>query len=144
MVLWLASVWRYVKRYRGFLRENAVDESKTIDHLEVTPTVQPDANPVVPMQSEVDNGYEAWVSEPVPQYAIEAYDGFIADLKELMAHREANPADKWVAYRGRQRLGFGSNQTPLHNECLAKFADGKFCVYHIGEQPHYSDMLTVV
>jgi hypothetical protein len=83
-----------------FSREAAVDESKTMEDRETIAQIEP----------KVDDGYEAWMAEPVPQYAIEAYEGFLADLMELLAHREANPTDRWVAYRGRQRLGFGNDQ----------------------------------
>jgi hypothetical protein len=103
-----------------------------------------DRETIAQIEPKVDDGYEAWMAEPVPQYAIEAYEGFLADLMELLAHREANPTDRWVAYRGRQRLGFGNDQTPLYNECLARFPDGKFRVYWIGKQPDYNNTVTVV
>jgi hypothetical protein len=112
-----------------------VDESKPIEQSETNGMEHTETNSVIPPQPVVDDHYEAWLAQTVPQYQIDAYEGFLADLEELLAHREANPADRWVAYRGRQRLGFGTDQTPLYNECLAKFRDGKFGVYHIGKQP---------
>ncbi len=121
-----------------------MDESKSTEHLDTEPLDESKTTSSDSRQPEVDDGYEAWVAEPVPQYVIEAYEGFVADLKDLFAHSAANPSDRWVAYRGKQRLGFGANQTPLYNECLAKFPDRQFVIYSISEQPDYTNTVTVV
>lgn len=112
-----------------------MDESKPIEQSESNAVERGEADSDVPQLPVFDAAYEAWISEPVPQHITEAYEGFIADLDELLAHRAANSADQWVAYRGKLRLGFGSDQTSLHNECLAKFSDAKFGTFSISVQP---------
>jgi hypothetical protein len=91
-----------------------------------------------------DDEYEAWMALSVPPHAVEAYESFVADLNALLAHRVAKPSDQWVAYRGQQRLAFGLDDITLSRECLARFPDGRFCVYHIGRQPDPRDNTTVV
>jgi hypothetical protein len=100
-----------------------VDEPNTMEHTE--------SSPIIPSPPVVDDGYEAWVSEPVPQHATEAYETYLAELDELLSHLAAHPAERWVAYRNRQRLGFGTDDLTLYHECLAKFPDRRFCLYGI-------------
>jgi hypothetical protein len=67
----------------------------------------------------------------IPQYAREAAETYLAELDELLTHLEVNPTERWVAYRGRQCLGFGSDQRGLYIACLERFPDRQFCVYGI-------------
>jgi hypothetical protein len=70
-------------------------------------------------------------SPPIPQHAIEAAETYQAELDDLLVHLAKHPDERWVAYRGRQRLGISADDLALHRECLAKFPDGRFCVYGI-------------
>ncbi len=72
--------------------------------------------------------------EPNPDaepHAFEAAVAYINDFDELVAHLATHPEERWVAYRGGQRVGFGADHLALLNECSAKFPDGLFRVYGI-------------
>ena len=49
-----------------------------------------------------------------PPIVLEAGEAFRRDLPQLLQERPG----QWVAYHGAQRLGFGTTQTALWNECL--------------------------
>jgi hypothetical protein len=48
-----------------------------------------------------------------PAIILEARDRYFHDQEELLAHRSAHPDEKWVAYHGQKRLGFGKSQIEL-------------------------------
>jgi hypothetical protein len=50
----------------------------------------------------------------IPPMIQEANDAFDRDLPELLRTHE----NKWVAYRGSQRIGFGKTKTELYQRCL--------------------------
>ena len=85
-----------------------------------------------------------WLQEPIPQYLAEAYQGFLGDLPENLAYREAQPEARWVAYRGNQRLGFHYSETLLYNDCLERFPDSRFGVFSVATQPDNANGATVV
>lgn len=66
-----------------------------------------------------------------PPDEVAAIHAYIVEFDELLAHLAAHPDEHWVAYRGSQRVGFGADDLALHNECAAKFPDGRFHVYGI-------------
>jgi hypothetical protein len=77
--------------------------------------------------------------EPNPDaepHAFEAAVAFINDFDELIARLATHPEETWVAYRGPQRIGFGTDHL---NECSAKFPDGLFDVYSIDPILAYPD-----
>ena len=67
----------------------------------------------------------------IPEHTAQAAAAYMAELDDLLAHMAAHPEERWVAYRGRQRLGFGTDDLALHQECLRQFPDGEFHVYGI-------------
>ncbi|WP_171471389.1 hypothetical protein [Frigoriglobus tundricola] len=66
-----------------------------------------------------------------PPHAVEAAATYLAELDDLLAHLLAHPNERWVAYRGRERLGFGTSQRMLYLECVQRFPDQQVCVYGI-------------
>jgi|SRR5579872_3445778 len=98
-----------------------------------------ESKPVIPPETAPDDGYKAWVSEPAPQHAEQAFRTYLADLDTLLSHLIKNPSDRWVAYRGPQLLGFGSDERTLYRECLAKFPDRQFCLYGIDASARCQD-----
>lgn len=84
-----------------------------------------------PPQETVTDQNQEWLSETVPQHAYDAMAAYLAELDALLAHLEENPSERWVAYRGNRRLGFGSDKYSLYCECERKFPDREFCIYGI-------------
>lgn len=80
---------------------------------------------------EPDGGAVEPVVPPAPRHAAEAAEAFRAEFDDLLAHLAKHPGERWVAYRGRKRLGFSSDQLGLYLECLERFPDRQFCVYGI-------------
>jgi len=76
-------------------------------------------------------GLSQEVKAIIPEHAREAAETYLAELDELMTHLELNPSERWVAYRGRQRLGFGADHRGLYVACLERFPDRQFSVYGI-------------
>lgn len=76
---------------------------------------------------------------PIPQHAAEAGQAYLAELDELLAHLAAHPDEQWVAYRGRQRIGYGTDHRDLYTVCLERFPDRQFCVYGIDACAKYPD-----
>jgi hypothetical protein len=61
-----------------------------------------------------------------------ARDQFRRDFPQLLAHRATYPAEKWVAYHGETRLGFGATKSELVQMCLARgLRVGEFLVLGI-------------
>src|SRR5690348_3993304 len=58
------------------------------------------------------------LSRPVAGIIQAARSQFRVDFQELLAHRAEFPSDKWVAYNGPRRIGFGSSQPELVKTCL--------------------------
>ena len=70
--------------------------------------------------------------QPVHPMVAAARARFLADFPELLAHRHAHPAEKWVAYHGARRLAFGTSKIALVRECLGRgLAPGEFLVLGI-------------
>lgn len=67
----------------------------------------------------------------MPPRARAATAAFVADFEELLAHAAAHPAEKWVAYYGSERIGFGTSHLKLLDDCEARFSDGEFDVFPI-------------
>src|SRR5437764_1993422 len=67
----------------------------------------------------------------IPEHTAQAAAAYMAELDDLLAHLAAHPEERWVAYRGRQRLGFGTDDLTLYQECLRQFPDGEFHGYGI-------------
>ena len=76
-------------------------------------------------------------------HAFEAATAYIAEFDELVARLTEHPDERWVAYRGGQRVGFGTDDLALLNECSAKFPDGLFNVYYIDPTLAYPDETVV-
>jgi hypothetical protein len=74
---------------------------------------------------------------PVPQHAAEAAETYLAELDELLTHLAQHPDERWVAYRGRQRLGISADHHGLYLACLERFPDGQFFVYGIDGASKY-------
>lgn len=79
------------------------------------------------------------VNPDSPPHAREATAAFIAEYDELLAHAAAHPGEDWVAYRGGQRVGFGTDDLALWRECQVRFPDGLFQVYYIDPILQYPD-----
>ncbi|MBX9582180.1 MAG: hypothetical protein K2X87_17890 [Gemmataceae bacterium] len=69
--------------------------------------------------------------------AIASAAAFEAEIDELLAHRAAHPADRWVAYRGPQRLRFGPTGYALHQELIREYPDGEFSLFGIEASVKY-------
>lgn len=70
-------------------------------------------------------------------HVAEATAAFYAELGELRAHRAAHPADRWVGYRGRQRVGFGPTGAALSWELEKVYPDRRFHVLFIDTANKY-------
>lgn len=70
-------------------------------------------------------------------HVAEATAAFYAELGELRAHRAAHPADRWVGYRGRQRVGFGPTGAALSWELEKVYPDRQFHVLFIDTANKY-------
>lgn len=57
------------------------------------------------------------VSEPVHPRVAEARVRYRHEFDSLLAHRQQHPDEKWVAYHGATRLGFGRTKVQLIREC---------------------------
>ncbi len=77
------------------------------------------------------------VDANAPPHARAAATAYFTELDELLAHLAAHPVERWVAYYGSRRIGFGGDDLELHRECQAKFPDGLFRVYMIDEANKY-------
>lgn len=75
----------------------------------------------------------------MPPHARAATTAFVADFNELLARVVAYPTEKWVAYYGSQRIGFGTSHLQLFDECLARFPDRDFDIYLIDPVLQYPD-----
>ena len=76
---------------------------------------------------------------PIPRHVSDAAAAYDAELDELLIHLAAHPGERWVAYRGHERLGFGTDDLELSRDCLAKYPDGRFCVYGIDASAKYPE-----
>lgn len=74
---------------------------------------------------------------PVPEHTAQAAAAFRAELDGLLAHVAAHPDERWVAYRGRQRLGFGTDDFSLWQALERDYPDGRFAVFAIDECAKY-------
>ncbi|MBX9624653.1 MAG: hypothetical protein K2X82_12670 [Gemmataceae bacterium] len=74
--------------------------------------------------------------EPHRHEAAAAYE---AELDDLLAHLAAHPADRWVAYRGRQRVRFGPTGHALYQDLIREYPDGQFALFGIDEVDKYPD-----
>jgi hypothetical protein len=79
----------------------------------------------------------------VPDHACAAAAAYVAEIDDLLARLATHPDEQWVAYRWRERVGFGTDHLRLLNECLAKFPDGEFSVYYIDPCIKYPDDIVV-
>jgi hypothetical protein len=86
-----------------------------------------------PLEMADDTGrtYPIGVNPDAPPHARDAAIAYRMELDELLAHLAAHPAERWVAYRGSRRIGFGTDHLALHRECQEKFPDGLFRIYGI-------------
>lgn len=64
-------------------------------------------------------------------HVAEAAEAYYAELDDLLAHLAAHPADRWVGYRGRERVGFGPTGYALHQRLEREYPDGRFHVLFI-------------
>ncbi len=78
-----------------------------------------------------------------PKYAQEATAAYIAEYDDLLAHAAAHPGEDWVAYRGAQRIGIGTDHRELLRQCDALFPDGEFVILFIDPILQYPDDLVV-
>jgi hypothetical protein len=86
-----------------------------------------------------ESGIDETSVRPIPRHAAEAAETYTAQLDELLAHLATHPDERWVAYRGRLRIGFGTDDGALHRACLVRYPDGEFCVYGIDGALKYPD-----
>lgn len=68
---------------------------------------------------------------PAEPHVAEAAEAYYADLDDLVAHLAAHPADRWVGYRGRERVGFGPTGYALRQRLGQQYPDGRFHVLFI-------------
>jgi hypothetical protein len=64
-------------------------------------------------------------------HVVEAAEAYYAELDDLLAHLAAHPQDRWVGYRGRERVGFGPTGYALHQRLEREYPDGRFHVLFI-------------
>ena len=75
---------------------------------------------------------------PLSPLVAAAREQFHQDFDDLKAHREQHPAEKWVAYHGRTRIGFGASKPALVQRCVERgLAMGEFLV--LGIDPATAD-----
>jgi hypothetical protein len=86
---------------------------------------------------ETSRSWPVGVNPDAPPLVREAAAAYFAELDELLVHLAAHPAERWVAYYGSRRIGFGSNHPQFHRECQEKFPDGQFRIYRIDEANKY-------
>lgn len=84
-----------------------------------------------PEPAQRDLSFEEWFNQPTPDYVVEAAAAFHAELDELLEHVKAHPEERWVAYRGGQRVKIGTNDLALYRELAALYPDKRYCVYGI-------------
>lgn len=77
------------------------------------------------------------IDRGAPPHVVEAAETYYAEIDELLAHLAAHPADRWVAYRGRQRLRFGPTAYALHQELDREFPDQRYSLFGIDEADKY-------
>ncbi len=71
-------------------------------------------------------------AEPeMPAFVRDAAAAYEAELDDLLAHLAAHPAERWVAYRGGRRIGFGTDRREFLRACLDRFPDRQFRIYGI-------------
>jgi hypothetical protein len=94
---------------------------------------QPTADSPAPAETAGDTSRSLpiGVNPDAPPHVRDAATAYFTELDELLAHLATHPAERWVAYRGSQRIGFGTDDLALQRECLEKFPDGLFRVYGI-------------
>ena len=56
-------------------------------------------------------------TEPVHPKIVAAREAYRNEFGSLLAHRRANPMEKWVAYHGEFRIGIGTSKLQLVREC---------------------------
>ncbi len=78
-----------------------------------------------------DDAANTWLSECIPPHARESIVAYTAELDDLLAHLAAYPTERWVVYRGRERVRFGSDKYNLYCDCVKAFPDRDFCIYGI-------------
>ena len=54
---------------------------------------------------------------PLP-IIVEGTDAYFRDQQELLAHRTAHPADRWVTYHGSRRIAVGTTQREVFIQAL--------------------------
>lgn len=74
---------------------------------------------------------------PVPEHTAQAAAAFRAELDDLLAHVAAHPDERFVAYRGPRRLGFGTDDLSLWQALERDYPDGRFAVFVIDECMKY-------
>lgn len=108
---------------------------KTAESTETDATVVAGAS-----AEETVTGSRNWpvgVNPDAPPHARDAAAAYFTELDELLAHLATHPTERWVAYRGSQRVAFGTDHRGLERECLEKFPDGLFRVYAIDATNKY-------
>lgn len=80
---------------------------------------------------------------PAEPHVAEAAEAYYAELDDLIAHLAAHPADRWVGYRGRERVGFGPTRAALHQRLEREYPDGRFHELFIDEVDKYPDSTVV-
>jgi hypothetical protein len=80
---------------------------------------------------ETSRSWPVGVNPDAPPYARDAATAYRMELDDLLAHLAAHPAERWVAYYGSRRIGFGTDDLALHRECQEKFPDELFRIYMI-------------
>lgn len=83
------------------------------------------------------------VNRNAPPHVVEAAETYFAELDDLLTHVAEHPADTWVAYRGRQRVGFGPARAVLLQRLEGEYPDGRFHVLFIDEVDKYPDSTVV-
>ena len=77
------------------------------------------------------------VDPDAPPYARAAATAYFTELDDLLAHLAAYPAERWVAYHGGRRVGFGSNPPEFSRACHERFPDGRCLIYLIDAVDKY-------
>jgi len=84
------------------------------------------AAPTDEKAAEINRRIRLSVNFDAPPHARDAAIAYLTELDDLLEHLTAHPQEKWVAYYGRQRIGFGTDYLELFRECAAKYPDGLF------------------
>jgi hypothetical protein len=75
-----------------------------------------------------DAAYIEWEGHRYSRLAVQAAWAYARELAQLLQERPG----QWVAYHGKERVGFAQTSLALYQECLARgYRQGDFIVYPI-------------